>query len=73
MTEEAWQEVKKSYRQRALSSVSKTFLFDTLHCFLIFSEVAGYRLVSKLISKSKFQNLTDAMSFDTIVVYETTP
>jgi hypothetical protein len=32
---------------------------------------AGYCLVSKLISKSKLQNLTYVMSFDTIVVYET--
>src|SRR5918992_2552604 len=48
------------------SFVSKTFLFETSPSFLIFPEQHGYRLVSKLVSKSKFQNLANAMSFDTI-------
>lgn len=45
--------------------VSKRILFETHSCFLIFLEQEGYRLVSKLVSKSKYQNLTNIMSFDT--------
>jgi hypothetical protein len=48
--------------------ISKRFLFDTSPCSLYFSEEEGYRLVSKLVSKSKFQNLAYAMSFDTIIL-----
>jgi hypothetical protein len=48
--------------------VSKTDVFDTPFNTSYFSEEEGYRLVSELISKSKFQNLTYAMSFDTIVL-----
>jgi hypothetical protein len=34
-------------------------------------EQEGYSIVSKLVLKLKCQNLTYAMSFDTIVAYET--
>jgi hypothetical protein len=50
------------------SAVSKTFLFETFIYSSYFSEEEGYTLVSKLVSKSKFQNLTYAMSFDTITI-----
>jgi hypothetical protein len=33
-------------------------------------ERQGYRIVSKLVSKSKFQNLTIVMSFDTTFIYD---
>jgi hypothetical protein len=48
-----------------ISYVSKTFLFDTQPCYLLFPGYDGCPLVAKLISKSKFQNLTNAISFDT--------
>jgi hypothetical protein len=48
--------------------VSKMTLFDTPFDTSYFSEEEGYRLVSKLVSKSKFQNLTYVMSFDTIKI-----
>ena len=48
--------------------VSETALFDTYLFYLYFPEQEGYRLVSKLVSKSKFQNLAYVISFDTIVV-----
>jgi hypothetical protein len=51
--------------------VSKRILFDTPIDTSYFSEEEGYRLVSKLVSKIKFQNLTYVMSFDTMVVYAT--
>jgi hypothetical protein len=51
--------------------ISKRALFDTHPCFLNSLGQEGYRLVSKLVSKSKYQNLTAELSFDTIVVYET--
>ena len=51
--------------------VSKRALFETPASFLIFPEQEGYRLVSKLVPKSKFQNLTYVMSFDTLVIYDT--
>ena len=40
-------------------------IFDTPPAFLLFREQQGYRLVSKPVSKSKYQNLTFSMSFDT--------
>src|SRR5918992_1896811 len=45
--------------------VSKIPLFETLPCFLYFPGQGGYRLVLKRISKSKYQYLANAMSFDT--------
>jgi hypothetical protein len=51
--------------------VSEMTVFETLVSFLLFPEQAGYRVVSKPVSKSKFQNLTAEMSFDTILVYAT--
>jgi hypothetical protein len=48
-------------------------LFDTPDSFLNFPQQQGYRLVSKSVSKSKFQNLANAMRFDTIVTYATAP
>jgi hypothetical protein len=49
--------------------VSKRALFETHLSFLLFPEQEGYGVVSKLVSKSKFQNLTIAMSFDTLLIY----
>jgi hypothetical protein len=46
-------------------TVSKRSLFDTLPSFLLCLEQQGYRLVLKPVSKSKFQNLAYATSFDT--------
>jgi hypothetical protein len=43
----------------------KGSVFDTHPSLLIFPEQAGYRLVSKPVSKTKYQNLTYAVSFDT--------
>jgi hypothetical protein len=48
--------------------ISKRFVFETSYNTSYFSEEEGYRLVSKLVSKSKFQNLAYVMSFDTIVL-----
>jgi hypothetical protein len=48
--------------------VSKRFLFDTQPGLHHFPEQQGYCLVSKPVSKSKFQNLINAMSFDTMVI-----
>jgi hypothetical protein len=48
--------------------VSNMTLFDTHPRLHTFPEQEGYGVVSKLISKSKFQNLTNPMSFDTIVI-----
>jgi hypothetical protein len=48
--------------------VSKTRVFDTGRRLHHFPEQQSYRLVSKLVSQSKYQNLTNVMSFDTIVV-----
>jgi hypothetical protein len=48
--------------------VSKTSVFDTPFNTSYFSEEEGYRLVSKPVSKSKYQNLTNVMSFDTIII-----
>jgi hypothetical protein len=45
--------------------VSKTTVFDTSPCFVIFSELEGYRFVSKPVSKSTSQYLATIMSFDT--------
>jgi hypothetical protein len=58
---------------RQTASISKRFLFDTHPSFLPFHEQEGYRVVSKPVSLSKFQNLTYAMSFDTILIYATDP
>jgi hypothetical protein len=58
-------------QDRQVSIFSKTFLFDTPIDTSHFPDEEGYRLVSKPVSKSKFQNLTYAMSFDTILIYET--
>jgi hypothetical protein len=49
-------------------SISKTFLFETDFSLFLISKDEGYRLVSKLVAKSKYQNLTNVMSFDTIVI-----
>jgi hypothetical protein len=46
-------------------------LFETSQDISYFSEEAGYAVVSKLVLKSKFQNLTYVINFDTLVVYET--
>jgi hypothetical protein len=48
--------------------VSERVLFETPAVLLIFPEQQGYCVVSKPVSKSKFQNLTNAMSFDTITI-----
>jgi hypothetical protein len=48
--------------------VSKRILFDTPFNISHFPEEAGYRSVSKPVSKSKYQNLTNFMGFDTLVV-----
>jgi hypothetical protein len=53
--------------------ISERTLFETHPSLLLFSEQEGYRLVSKPISKLKFQNLAIAMSFDTILLYATAP
>jgi hypothetical protein len=48
--------------------VSERFLFETqsgLHCFL---EQHGCCFVAKPVAKSKLQNLTSEMSFDTTLV-----
>ena len=49
--------------------VSERTLFETSYNTSYFPEEEGYRLVSKLVSKSKSQYLTYAMSFDTILTW----
>ena len=53
--------------------VSKRNLFETNDSIIKTFLCHGYRLVSKLISKSTSQYLTNAMSFDTILLYAPTP
>ena len=45
--------------------VSERFLFDTHRYILLFPGHDGYAVVSKSVSKSIYQYLTKAMSFDT--------
>jgi hypothetical protein len=46
--------------------VSQTFVFVTLFSPTAKPPVYAYGSVTKLIPKSKYQNLTNSMSFDTL-------
>jgi hypothetical protein len=54
-----------------VSVVSKTSLFETPKYFFCRRPTRTSFGVSKLVSQSKSQNLTNFMGFDTIVAYET--
>jgi hypothetical protein len=51
---------------RAIWIVPKTVVFGTLRSPTFKRPVHAYNFVSKLIPKSKFQNLTNSMSFGTL-------
>jgi hypothetical protein len=51
----------------------KNVLFETIASITKSFLQQGYTIVSKSVSKSTSQYLTNAMSFDTILVYATNP
>jgi hypothetical protein len=62
-----------AYNPIPVACLKKGGLFATLLFCFYFPGQQGYSVVSKHISKSKYQYLADTMSFDTILIYATTP